>query len=259
MKFNDIKQTIGFFAISIAWAAMNFANAIYIAIVDGKATDSGVIIFWSGIFILVSWIIFLIWPIAKIKSDSKLLKTKLFIPLAIIYAAIAYAVIIGSMFQSFELLLIFLPQALFVGLIFGIVFIGLINSKRIADFLYKKPLTKTLFFFSPVILISLFLYIIPMIAPSLVFRFVPNPVRTKIIANTIPKYKVGDDVEQLKNELPGYLAHIKNGSGNMFATMENFAFVLQANCGKIVRLEYSENHLDFDNTIYGSISEKPCP
>jgi hypothetical protein len=87
----------------------------------------------------------------------------------------------------------------------------------------------------------------------------PDEIRDKIVVGTIPKYKVGDDFEPLKNSLPGYLDHINNGSGNMAATMENFAFVLQVYCGKIIRLEYGKNQYDFDNTIYGKLHEKPCP
>ena len=87
----------------------------------------------------------------------------------------------------------------------------------------------------------------------------PDEIRDKIVAQTIPKYKVGDNFEPLKNSLPGYLGHIDNGTGNMSASMENFAFVLQVNCDKIIRLEYGKNPLNFDNTIYGKLQEKPCP
>ncbi len=37
----------------------------------------------------------------------------------------------------------------------------------------------------------------------------------------------------------------------MSATMEDFAFVLQVNCNKIIRLEYGKTQLDFDGKIYG--------
>ena len=87
----------------------------------------------------------------------------------------------------------------------------------------------------------------------------PDEIRYKIVARTIPKYKVGDDFEPLKSALPGYLDDIDNGSGNMSASMENFAFVLQVNCDKIIRLEYGKDPSDFDNTIYGKLQEKPYP
>jgi hypothetical protein len=79
------------------------------------------------------------------------------------------------------------------------------------------------------------------------------------VARTIPKFKVGDEIEPLKKALPGYLDHIENGSGNMSAMMENFAFVIQVNCGKIIRLEYGKSQFDIDGTIYGKLQENPCP
>jgi len=87
----------------------------------------------------------------------------------------------------------------------------------------------------------------------------PDEIRSKIVSRTIPKYKVGDKFEPLKNSLPGYLDHIDNGSGNMSASMENFAFVLQVNCDKIIRLAYGKYPTDFDNTIYGKLQDQPCP
>mgnify|MGYP000459627617 FL=1 len=86
-----------------------------------------------------------------------------------------------------------------------------------------------------------------------------DEVRQKIVTKTIPKFKVGDEFEPLKNALPGYLDHIQNGSGNMSATMGNFAFVIQVNCGKIIRLEYGQSQSDIDGTIYGKLQEEPCP
>jgi hypothetical protein len=63
----------------------------------------------------------------------------------------------------------------------------------------------------------------------------------------------------LKNALPGYFDHIQDGKGNMMGSMEGFAFVLQVNCGKIIRLEYGKSSSDFDSTIYGKLQEQPCP
>ena len=95
-------------------------------------------------------------------------------------------------------------------------------------------------------------------APSLVFRYMPDEIRYKIIARTIPKFKVGDDIERLKNALPGYLDHLNIESGNISETMENFGFVLQVHCSKIIRLEYGKDQKDYDGTIYGKLQEKPC-
>lgn len=59
-KVYNVKQTIEFFSITIAWTLMNILNSIYLVSEDGKADDSGVIIFWSGLFITIAWAIFII-------------------------------------------------------------------------------------------------------------------------------------------------------------------------------------------------------
>lgn len=238
---------------------MNFLHSIYLASTDGKADDSGVIIFWSGLFITIAWAIFIIYPLNKLDHSRKLFKPSIFPFIAAIYGALTYSIIVGGLFRSFDLVVMFMPLALLTGLIFGVSYSLLIRSDRLVDFLIKRPVFKIVFFLSPAIILFFFLWIIPAIFPSLMFRFMPDKIRDKIVARTIPKYKVGDNFEPLKNSLPGYLDHIDNGKGNMSASMENFAFVLQVNCNKIIRLEYGRNPSDFDNTIYGRLQEKPCP
>ncbi|MCF8255579.1 MAG: hypothetical protein K9H61_13490 [Bacteroidia bacterium] len=258
-KINSVKQTIGFFSMTIAWTLMNILNSIYLVSEDGKADDSGVIIFWSGLFITIAWAVFIIWPISRLDHSKKLFKPKLFIPVSTVYGALTYSIIAGGIFRSIELVTMFLPQAILVGLFFGLAYSLLIKQEKIIDLLNQRPITKTIFFLSPAIILGFFLWFLPLVAPNLVYRFMTDEIRQKIVARTIPKFKVGDEIEPLKKALPGYLDHIENGSGNMSASMENFAFVIQVNCGKIIRLEYGQSQFDIDGTIYGKLQEKPCP
>lgn len=258
-KLNDVKQTIGFFSMTIAWTWMNIINSIYLVSEDGKADDSGVIIFWSGLFIIIAWAVFIIWPLKRLDHSKKLFKPQIFPVVTIIYGALTYSVIVGGIFQSLELVGMFLPQAILVGLFFGLAYSFLIKSARLIELLNKKPITKTLFFLSPIMVLGFFLWLLPLIAPNLVYRFMTDEIRQNIVARIIPKFKVGDEIEPLKKALPGYLDHIENGSGNMSAIMENFAFVIQVNCGKIIRLEYGKSQFDIDGTIYGKLQEHPCP
>lgn len=258
-KVNNVKQTIGFFSLTLAWAVMNLMNSIYIATEDGKADDSGVIIFWSGLFIFIAWALFVIWPLSRLDHSMRIFRPLIFTLISTLYALIAYSLIVGGIFRSLELLLMFLPQAILTGILFGLFYSLLIRSEKLIGYLYTNPLSKSLLFLSPVLILFFFLWFLPLVSPTLVYRFMPDAVRDKIIANTIPKYKVGDDIESLQRALPGYLDHIRMGKGNMFASMENFVFVLQVNCGKIIRLEYGQNQSDIDGTIYGSSQDKPCP
>lgn len=258
-KVNNVKQTIGFFSMTIAWTLMNILNSIYLVLEDGKADDNGVVIFWSGLFTTIAWSIFIVWPLSRFDHSEKLFKPKIFIPVTTVYGILTYSIIVGGIFRSFELILMFLPQAVLVGLFFGLAYSFLIKQEKLIDLLNQRPITKTIFFLSPAIILGFFLWFLPLVALNLVYRFMTDEIRHKIVAKTIPKYKVGDEIEPLKNALPGYLDHIENGSGNMSASMENFAFVIQVNCGKIIRLEYGESQFDFDGTIYGKLQEKPCP
>lgn len=244
---------------TIAWALMNLLNSIYLGWSDGKADDSGVVIFWSGLFIAIAWALFIIYPLKKLDHTKDIFKPTIFPFIAALYGALTYSIIVGGLFRSFELATMFLPLALLTGAIFGVSYSLLIRSDKVVDMLNRRPLTKIFFVLSPALILFFFLWVMPAIVPSLVFRFMPDEIRYEIVAKTIPKYNVGDDFEPLKNSLPGYLDHIGNGSGNMSASMEYFAFVLQVNCGKIIRLEYGKNSSEFDNTIYGKLQDQPCP
>lgn len=258
-KINNVKQTIGFFSMTIAWTLMNIINSIYLVSEDERADDSGVIIFWSGLFIIIAWAVFIIWPLSRLDHSKKLFKPQIFTLVSTVYGVLTYSIIVGGIFRSFELVIMFLPQAILVGLFFGLSYSLLIKNQKLIGLLNQRPLTKTIFFLSPIIILGFFLWFLPLVAPSLVYRYMTDEVRQKIVTKTIPKFKVGDEIEPLKNALPGYLDHIQNGSGNMSATMEDFAFVIQVNCGKIIRLEYGQSQFDIDGTIYGKLQEKPCP
>lgn len=258
-KVNSIKQTLGFFSMIIAWTLTNFLYCMYLAWKNGKADNIGVIIFWSGLFITIAWAIFIIYPLSRLDYSRQIFKPKIFPLITTVYGALTYSIIVGGLFRSLDSVVMFLPLAFLTGLIFGISYSQLIRADKLVDFLFERPFAKVLLLLSPAYVLIFFLGLLPTVAPSLSFRYMPDEIRYKIVARTIPKYKVGDDFEPLKNSLPGYLDLIKNGSGNMSASMENFAFVLQVNCDKIIRLEYGKNQSDFDNAIYGKLQEKPCP
>ena len=103
----------------------------------------------------------------------------------------------------------------------------MIKREKLIDLLNQRPITKTIFFLAPALILGFFLWFLPLVAPNLVYRFMTDEIRQKIVTQTIPKYKVGDEIEPLQKALPGYLDHIVNGSGNLSASMENFAFVIK--------------------------------
>jgi hypothetical protein len=258
-NIKKIRQTLGFFSMTIAWTLTNFFYSIYLVWNYGKADDIGVVAFWSGLFIIIAWAIFIIYPLSKFDPSNQIFRPLIFPFITALYGTLTYSIIVGGLFRSFDLVIMFLPLALLTGLIFGFAYSLLIRSGKLVRFLATSPLFKIIFWLSPIIILFFFLWFLPTVVPALAFRYMPSGIRHKIIARTISKYKVGDNFEPLKKSLPGYLDHIENGSGNMSASMENFAFVLQVNCDKIIRLEYGENSSDFDSAIYGKLQDQPCP
>ena len=73
-KLNSVKQTLGFLSMTIALTLMNLLYSIYLTSKDGKADDIGVVIFWSGLFIIIAWSIFIIYPLKKLDHTKQLFK-----------------------------------------------------------------------------------------------------------------------------------------------------------------------------------------
>src|SRR5688500_11809864 len=132
-KINSVKQTLGFFSMTIAWTLMNFLHSIYLAWTDGKADDSGVIIFWSGLFVTIAWAIFIIYPLSRLDHSREIFKPQIFPFLAALYGALTYSIIVGGLFRDHDLVIIFMPLALLTGLIFGISYSLLIRSDKLID------------------------------------------------------------------------------------------------------------------------------
>ncbi len=259
VNLKKVNQTLGFFSMTIAWALMNLIYTFYLVWKDGKADDNGVVIFWSGFFITIAWAIFIIWPLNRIDHSRQLFKPQIFPFITGIYGVLAYSIIVGSLFRSFfDLVIMFMPLALLTGVIFGLSYSLFIRSDKLILVLTQRPYLKIFFFISPAIILFFSLWVLPTIAPSVVFRYMPEEIRRKIVSNTIRMYKVGDDFNQLKHALPGYFDSFENGSGNMGETSENFGFVLQVNCNKIIRIVYG-NPKDVDMTIDGKLQNRPCP
>lgn len=257
INLKKVNQTLGFFSMTIAWTLMNLLYSVYLVLRYGKADDSRVVIFWSGLFITIAWAVFIIWPLNRIDHSRQLFKPQIFPFVTGLQGVLVYSVIVGSLFRSFDLVIMFMPLALLTGVIFGLSYSLFIKSDKFILALNKRPYLKIFFFISPAIILFLFLWVLPTIAPSIAFRYMPDEIRYKIVSETIPKYKTGDDFIKLKHALPGYFGNFDDGPGNMSATFGNFGFVLQVNCNKIIRIEYG-NPKEIDMTIYGKLHDSPC-
>ncbi len=186
---------------TIAWAALNVLYSIHHAFRNGTVTESGVMIFWTGLFITLSWFIFVIYPLIRLDSNRRLFKPKIFPFVTAIYGGIAFVILVGGIFRDLNLVLRFLHQSLLVGLIFGWVYSILIRHQKFNS-LIKKPLIKTLCVLSPALLAIFFLWLLPTLFPLTMYRFMPDEIQDRIFVKTIKEFKVGDSFKVLNNKLP---------------------------------------------------------
>jgi hypothetical protein len=203
-KIKNINQTLGFFSITVGWTLTNFLYSIYLGWTYGKATDSGVVLSWSGLFIYIAWAIFIIYPLNKLDHNKPIFRRQLFPFVTAGYAGLVYTILVGGLFRDFDLVIMFMPLALSIGLFFGLTYSTLITSDRIINLLNNKPIFKLISFFSPAFILTFFLWLLPTLFPSLVYRYMPDEIQDKIFVKTIVKYKVGDSFEKLRSEVPGH-------------------------------------------------------
>ncbi|MFD1096114.1 hypothetical protein [Salegentibacter chungangensis] len=240
---------ISFLSISIAYTIGLLYFTIAETILNGRADDFGVIIFWSAIFEFVAWLVFLIYPLKKLNLKSKIFNPLLFPIISMIYLELVFILMIGWGFL-FSGYYIVLEVAAVVGYSFGFIYVYLIKSTRFNNFIRRREINRLIILY-PFLFIFLFLYAFPKIMPSTAFRFMPDEIQADIVEKTIPNFKKGDSFEDLDNSLPGYFSHIANGQGNSFASHGDFSFVIEVKNNKILRLEHSKQK-DPDFTIYGS-------
>lgn len=251
-------QTTSFLSILVAWSVSIVATGLFQIWMDGRVDDFGIIVFWSGLFDLLAWLIFIRPVIPRLKHKKWLFSPYIFPLITFLYAEIVFLILIGWLFLKSGFLVVFFTAGI-VGFTFGLAYSLLIQSEGIQNLFRKNEIWRLSVISYPLIFSFLFFWVLPRTSPSIAFRIMPDEIQGKIIARTIPKFKVGDHIDLLLNALPGYLEHLDDGSGNSSASIKGFAYVIQVHCNKIIRLEYGENQNDFDSTIYGNVQNEPCP
>ena len=213
-KVRNINQTLGFFSITIGWIVTNIIYSIYLSLTYGEATDSSVILFWSGLFVYIAWGIFIIYPLKRLNHSKALFQRRIFPFITTVYAGLIYVILVGGTFRDFGLVKMFLLLPLLIGLLFGLTYSTLIHSGKIVNLLNARPWLKVLSFISPVIILTFFLLLLPTLIPNVVYRFMPSQIRDKIFIKTIAHFKVGESFKKLDRAVPGHFDDwIQNGNG----------------------------------------------
>ena len=220
-----IAHLFGFLALiltHILWSINTYGNA--------SSGDTGIIIFWAAIFLILFYLVFVIVPKKLLENIARKTNIYIFSLGFAFYALLAFILIIGWLFVSSTFKGVFL-DAFFYGLTFGIVFHKLENQNkklRVKDF--------ALLFSLPIIAFIIYIFILPKVFPAFAFKIVPKQTKELILKETFHKFKKGDDFNQLKNSLPGYFVN----SGCDFSTsalMEDFQYSLVVENCKITKIE----------------------
>lgn len=193
-----------FIAMFIGW----FAGYIYFAIHMvhfsgwGYVTDFSAIFFWTGIFALISAFTF-VPMLIRIYNKTLVAKQKLFFPLAAVLASqIALAVLLlpFTNFRPFELGGFYFGYAGIVGFVFGLFYVLFQINPLFND---DSQLTKKMaFFVSPVLFLFFLFYLFPYANPTLAYKYFGDSIKEKAMLYVVSKFKVGDKIKDLHNQLP---------------------------------------------------------
>jgi hypothetical protein len=156
-QIKKVNQTLSFFSMTVAWLVMNFLFIIYQFFLNGRATDILAMLFWTGIFIFIAWLLFIILPLNLLNHSRPIFKPIIFPFIAGLYGAITFIIIVGGIFWDKNLVISFVSLAFVAGLIFGLSYSLLIRADRLIKLLIDKPYLKIIFFLFPFIIFGVFL------------------------------------------------------------------------------------------------------
>lgn len=230
----NFKKT-SFLSLTLGWIGLIITHIIRsnLRYDNASSGDIGVVLFWASFFLLIFYGLFILIPQKKIVKLTEKLNLSLFTFLSGIYALIGFTILIGWGFLIAEHFYEVFLDAFVCGLIFGLTFHLIWNKKR--NELKQIHLIPILTL--PIFFLFIYLFAFPILLPSFAYNAVPQYVRHDILKNTIPKFKIGDELSKLQKALPGEF-DFENCYGSRGASLEHFQYVVEVNCCKIVRIEF---------------------
>lgn len=261
-RYNTDRKS--FISTSIAWTFGLICFSVTQVLKNGRTEDFEPVIFWSLIFSLTAWLIFIRVPLNRIDPSSIIFNKFIFPLLTTIYGLAVFTLLIGWGFVNTDFYEVFV-QAGGMGLIFGLVY-NFLTTRGL-----KTRKEKLLWYFTPIVILTTFLWLFPTILPAMALRFMPDSIESQIIKRTIKDFKVGDDFTELKERLPGWFdrnefSTFNNGEYNSTGGLGGlkifglFYYTVQVHCNRIVVLQYSEKEDGYKDLppINGRLHEEPC-
>ncbi|MDO7853777.1 hypothetical protein [Hymenobacter convexus] len=225
IEYNKLQSFIAMF---IAWFAGYLYFAIYMVHFSnwGYVTDFTPILFWTGLFALISAFVFV--PII-IKSYNKTLlaRQKKLFPLATGASSQLVLMLLllpFTNFRPFEIGSFYFGYAGIIGCVFGIFYalfqhVGLFDNTN-------TLLGKALIIISPALFLVFLFQLFPYASPTLAYKYFGDSIKEKAMFYVLGKYKVGDRITDLESQLPGLTGQalrqpagigMASGSGNGFS------------------------------------------
>jgi hypothetical protein len=153
-------QTLAFFSMLLGWVLMNLLFYLYLIILDGKVKDYGLIVFMSGIFVFIAWIIFIAIPVYFLDHSKAFFKPSIFPFISGFYGVIVSTLIFRLIFREWPATFGIPTLAFLTGLLFGMSYSLFIRSDKLLTFLQKKPILEVIsFLFLLLVVISTLFYI----------------------------------------------------------------------------------------------------
>ena len=242
---------ISFLSLSLGWISLLITHIIWSNIKFGNAAggDTGVILFWASFFLIIFYAFFILLPQRSIVKLTEKLDIISFTLLSGVYALAGFIILIGWIFLKSDFTGVFM-DALVCGLIFGNTFHRLWNGKR--NCFQQAHWIPILIL--PFAFLFIYLSAFPKVFPSLAYNAVPQYVRHDILKETIPKFQIGDELAELQKALPGEF-QFEDCSGSRGGMLDDFQYVVEVNCCKIVRIEFGPRQST--GYIMGG-PKKPC-
>lgn len=239
---------------SIGWIGLIITHIVWSVInhKDASGGDTGLIIFWSGLFSLLFYLLFIILPQKIIKKQLELRNLIEFSLGSAFYSLIGFVILIGWLFLQTDFYGVFI-DAFVAGLIFGITF-WLIWHKKGLNF--DSIGLRTVGFLIPILFLIIYLKLFPMLFPKFAYNHVPQSIQNEIEIKTLSNVKIGDSIEVIKQRLPGFIGY-DACKGARAGQYEKYEFRLQWNCCKVVDVEVGEIGM-IDGVIGGGILNEPC-
>lgn len=234
----DVIQSL--IAMFIAWFIGYIYFSIYMVHFSGwgYVTDFSAIFFWTGIFAFVASITFVPLTV-KLFNKFLFVRTKVLFPLFTVLASqIALTILLlpFTNFQPFQMGVFYYIYAAVIGLVFGLFYLWFQTR---CFFSNKDRITKRIaILISPIVYLLFLFYLLPYINPAIAYRYFGNSIKEKAIEFVLSKYKVGDEVKEINNQLPGFTGNIIS-KGNMSGSSENFSYNIEFENGIITKITIS--------------------